>query len=989
MSDEESFGSSFSNSESSMTDTEVMDESSSDSEEIVKGHIRYFNARTSRRTRRTQYDSDNDETYGKANRHQLKVTLNFDSITPLIKHIQQSYNNKSTYIPQNIQTQPNNIINCTLKDHQKLGVHWMINLFQKSLGGILGDDMGVGKTLQAIATIANLINMSKVTERTPALVIAPLSVVAGWGKEFEKFAPSIRFLSYVGDKDHRQNIRDVITDKLQQNNTPKDSIFLPSFEVLVTTPELLRQDDFFVSRFDYSLVFIDEGHRYKSPKSAEIFNCSKKGNGLGHVPVRFLLTGTPLQNNTEELWSLLNVVNPQAFAYSHSKKGHVEVTDTDYRDFIIPFVILRRLKKDCLVLPGKKEFVLHCPMSPSQQILYKSILMKNAEIVLNTAAGTKVRSGGAKLSNTVMQLRKTCGHPYLFEGVEEEPFTMEEHLVLNSGKLILLDKLLRHLASIGSRALLFSQFTSVLDILQDFMHLRDYSYERLDGSCRASDRQQAINNFSGEDSSVFVFLLSTRAGGLGLNLTAANSVIFFDHDWNPHVDLQAQERVYRIGQTQEVVVYRLLTAGTIEDLMLSRAVKKLELSDKLTGSENSKKDVKLSNSELLDFVLSAAAASCNEDGSEMNTNIRESILHSPADAPKVFSDFINVDISLILAEAKLVSHKSPETDTVNSVSENQQHLLYQGVDYTSHQKTGEQMLTKLLHQAREVKEVTSTDAAPLENQKTEIVVRTAEQKENDRRKRLEKKWSSSSYTSRQLEPVPNYPNDSLDSIFDSYKQQHKNLNSNEEEPIEPDLCLCDGKHHVSGDISHPVRLWKYASDKLSVEVDSNPPKTFDIIVQCVNNNGSWGSRGVFIALDNISRHIGKSYEKAKDCSDLRYGDVHLLKVKRLAAVALLVAMKDDQLNIQLLERTLCKLRSACARIFEAGFYPVLHLSHFGGPKIWYGIEKLFTKHLADVPTFVYYYNRRREQQKRKRQHDKKQLKRQQSDLPPPPPMESE
>eukprot|EP01060_Flectonema_neradi_P037417 TRINITY_DN752_c3_g1_i1.p1 TRINITY_DN752_c3_g1~~TRINITY_DN752_c3_g1_i1.p1 ORF type:complete len:1007 (+),score=217.61 TRINITY_DN752_c3_g1_i1:63-3023(+) len=981
MSDEESFTSG----DSSMTATDVMMSSSSDEDEhdvVMKRAVRYFNPKTSKRTRNS--NEDNDVIYGRSNKPQTSSTaIHFPTKAELIKHVRETYGQKSTCIPQHPKKQPSNIVNCTLKDHQLLGVDWMLGLFEKSIGGILGDDMGVGKTLQAIATVASLIQTSKVTERNPALILVPLSVVPGWVKEFERFAPTLEVLSYVGDKNHRQNVRDGISDTLNQTNAPKDSIYLPGHSVLITTPELLRQDDYFVSKFDYSLVIIDEGHRYKSPKSAEIFNCTKKGNGLGHVPVRILLTGTPLQNNTEELWSLLNVVHPKGFAYSPMKGGHLEVTDADYRDSLIPYMILRRLKKDCLTLPSKKELVLHCPMSPAQQILYKSILMKNAQLVLDAAAGEKAR--GAGLSNTVMQLRKTSGHPYLFEGVEEEPFTMEEHLVLNSGKLVLLDKLLSHLSSIGSRALIFSQFTSVLDILQDYMHLREYSYERLDGSCRAADRQAAITNFSDEDSSVFVFLLSTRAGGLGLNLTAANSVIFFDHDWNPHVDLQAQERVYRIGQTQEVIVYRLLTAGTIEDLMLSRAVKKLELSDKLTGGENAAKDAKLTNNELLDFVLSAAATSSEDE--EPSLDIRKAILHKPDDAPELFANFLKADISHILARAKLVSYKTH--DTVEAVSENQQHLVYQGVDYSEKQKDGELLFQKLLKQAKEEEAKEGDDDNDGDQQtKQPVAVRTAEQKENDRRSRLEKRWEKASYTSRQLEPVPNYPNDALDAMFASYSKNQSNQDTEDSQfpSIEPDLSLSDGKHHISGDITHPTRLWRYASEKLAVDVGEQPPKTFDIIVQCVNNNGSWGSRGVFAALDRISSHIGSTYEKAKDCSDIRYGDVHLIKVKRLAAVALLVAMKDDQINHQLLEKSLAKLRSACSRIFKKGFYPVLHLSHFGNPKIWYGIEKVFTKFLSNVPTFVYYYNKRREEQKRKRHKDKKILKRKESNqLPPPPP----
>ncbi len=192
--------------------------------------------------------------------------------------------------------------------------------------------------------------------------------------------------------------------------------------------------------------------------------------------------------------------------------------------------------------------------------------------------------GGAKnrksLTNILLNLRKCCNHPYLFDGVEPEPYEEGEHLVNSCGKMILLDKLLKKLKEEGHKVLIFSQMTSMLDILQDYMHYRKYTYERLDGSVRGEERFGAVNRFTSNEAEndTFVFLLSTRAGGVGLNLVAADTVIFIDQDFNPQMDLQAQERVHRIGQTKEVHIYRIITENTVEEVVLRRSLRKLQLS---------------------------------------------------------------------------------------------------------------------------------------------------------------------------------------------------------------------------------------------------------------------------------------------------------------------------------------------------------------------------------------------------------------------------
>lgn len=224
-----------------------------------------------------------------------------------------------------------------------------------------------------------------------------------------------------------------------------------------------------------------------------------------------------------------------------------------------PF-LLRRLKSEVeKSLPPKKETKLYIGLSEMQHDWYKNILSKNIDVLNGPGKESRVR-----LLNILMQLRKCCNHPYLFQGAEPgPPYINGEHLINNSGKMILLDRLLARLKEMGSRVLIFSQMTRVLDILEDYMFFRKYEYCRIDGSTSGDDREESIENFNAPDSSIFAFLLSTRAGGLGINLATADTVILFDSDWNPQVDLQAQDRAHRIGQTKPVNVYRFVTQVSI------------------------------------------------------------------------------------------------------------------------------------------------------------------------------------------------------------------------------------------------------------------------------------------------------------------------------------------------------------------------------------------------------------------------------------------
>uniref|UniRef100_A0A673BZX4 Chromodomain helicase DNA binding protein 1-like n=1 Tax=Sphaeramia orbicularis TaxID=375764 RepID=A0A673BZX4_9TELE len=464
-----------------------------------------------------------------------------------------------------------------LRPYQLDGVQWLIQCLENQQGCILGDEMGLGKTCQ---TISLLVYMSgALGKKGPYLVLSPLSVMENWRNELERFAPSLTVLCYKGDKERRAEI--------QRETDTQD------FSVLLTTYELCLKDASFLKRWKWKVLVVDEAHRLKNQNSLLHQTLTQFS-----VEFRVLLTGTPIQNNLQELYSLLNFIQPSIFSAddvdsfinSYSKVQKQPALAAELQSILEPF-LLRRVKSEVAVdLPKKTELVVYHGMSALQKKYYKAILMKDLDAFGNEQ-GSKTR-----LLNILIQLRKCVNHPYLFDGVEPEPFEMGEHLVEASGKLSLLDNMLTYLHKGGHRVLLFSQMTRVLDILQDYMEYRGYSYERLDGSVRGEERNLAVKNFSTQD--IFVFLLSTKAGGVGMNLTAADTVIFMDSDFNPQNDLQAAARSHRIGQNRPVKVIRLLARDTVEEIMYSRALSKLDLTNTV---------IEEGRFSLLDQVQSAAA----------------------------------------------------------------------------------------------------------------------------------------------------------------------------------------------------------------------------------------------------------------------------------------------------------------------------------------------------------------------------------------------
>ncbi|KAL8939073.1 MAG: hypothetical protein Q9216_003551 [Gyalolechia sp. 2 TL-2023] len=579
--------------------------------------------------------------------------------------------------------QPKLVSGGTMRDYQLEGLTWLTCLYQIGLNGILADEMGLGKTVQLISFLAFLREHGT---NGPFLILGPLSTVTNWVNEFHRWAPKIPVVMYHGNPQTRAQIR---RQQLKVGGDAKNE----RFPVVCTSYEICMRDKKHLAAYRWKFIVVDEGHRLKN------FNC-KLVKELKQYPAesRMILTGTPLQNNLSELWSLLNFLLPEAFSDLEQFEQIFDFSDVQTKDgsenaltqekrketinslhaILKPF-LLRRVKTDVEThLPKKREYIIYAPLTPLQKEIYRNIKDGNIRSYLeekaieriggvsleSKSAGTKRKAGGdgestprkstkssrdstpassssirnnnrrrAKrktyaeisdaeffkhldssssdlsddassstkdadgneeeeaeedaektllaarrqvsrkaLQNPIMQLRLACNSPHHFHYPFSPTQDPDSTLITQSGKMLILDRLIPHLFRQGHKVILFSQFSRQLDFLEEWATaLRGWNVCRIDGGVKAEDRNEQIDAFNHSQGDFKLFLLSTRAGGLGINLTAADTVILYDSDWNPQQDLQAQDRAHRIGQTRPVIVYRLATRGTVEQVMLEKA----------------------------------------------------------------------------------------------------------------------------------------------------------------------------------------------------------------------------------------------------------------------------------------------------------------------------------------------------------------------------------------------------------------------------------
>ncbi|KAJ8409865.1 hypothetical protein AAFF_G00209060 [Aldrovandia affinis] len=855
-----------------------------------------------------------------------------------------------------------------LRSYQLDGVRWLIQCLENQDGCILGDEMGLGKTCQTISLL--VYTSGALGCEGPFLVLSPLSVMENWREEMERFSPGLSVLCYTGDKERRAGLQ-------------KDLSGAKRFHVLLTTYEMCLSDASFLKRWKWRVLVVDEAHRLKNQNSL-------LRRALTEFSVRFrvLLTGTPIQNSLQEVYSLLSFIEPSTFPEDKVEDfvtayANVQTEPTlaaELHGVLRPF-LLRRVKAEVAVdLPKKTELVVYHGMSALQKRYYKAILMKDLDAFQNE------QGGKTRLLNILMQLRKCVNHPYLFDGksplidkapgnheecfilvcVEPEPFEMGEHLVEASGKLRLLDSMLDFLHKGDHRVLLFSQMTRVLDILQDYMEYRGYSYERLDGSVRGEERNLAIKNFRSKD--VFVFLLSTKAGGVGMNLTAADTVIFMDSDFNPQNDLQAAARAHRIGQTRAVKVIRLLGRDTVEEIVYRRAATKLLLTNTV---------IEGGHFSLLDQAQSAAA------GLELSEILKFGVDKLLASEE---SSVQEVDLGLILGKTLdgqwLTSEEPvpPREEEEDTDTNNQTHMyLFEGRDYSRdpssedksrfrqlledqlgqqeeggkeeralRHKAGVSLYGPLLTPSSRKRPLTEAELELRKQRRKEASAKRAKLQQERKRAKDEAQhrkkmawWDSCGYRSLCLP-----------------SEESEEEEEEEEDADDVSVSSTDSDHmaisYVLGDVTHPQ----------AAQEDT-------IIVHCVDDSGRWGRGGLFTALEVRTDQVRKQYELAGKMEDLDLGHVLLFpiddKQSRLDGtdyLALIVAQQRDRSNrlsgikLSALEEGLKKIYLVAKRKKASVHLP--RIGHATEGFNWYGTERLIRKHLSarGVSTSIYYYSNR-------------------------------
>ncbi|KAF2274723.1 uncharacterized protein EI97DRAFT_434949 [Westerdykella ornata] len=522
--------------------------------------------------------------------------------------------------------QPDNLVGGELMKYQIEGLNWIYYQWYCQKNGILADEMGLGKTIQVIGFMATLIQDHNCF---PFLVVVPNSTCANWRREIKQWAPSLRVVTFFGSA----TARDMA---YKYEMFPQGTKELRA-HVVVTSYEAATDDSCrkVFRGVNWAGLIVDEGQRLKNDRS-QIYGALQAVK----APFRLLLTGTPLQNNARELFNLLQFLDDTINAAELEEK-YAEMTTENIRELheqIRPF-ILRRTKAQVLTfLPPLGQIIVPLSMSVLQKKLYKSILAKNPELLkaLFMTQRSLKQQEKANLSNILMQLRKCLCHPFVYSREIEERTDIQaishRNLVEASAKLQLLELLLPKLQQRGHRVLIFSQFLDMLSIIEDFLDGMQMAYQRLDGTMGSLEKQKRIDQFNAPDSPLFAFLLSTRAGGVGINLATADTVIILDPDFNPHQDIQAISRAHRIGQKKKVLCFQLMTRSSVEEKIVQIGRKKMAL-DHVVVEQLDAED--LEDKDLESILRHGAAELFQDDGADHDIRYDEASIEKLLDRSQI------------------------------------------------------------------------------------------------------------------------------------------------------------------------------------------------------------------------------------------------------------------------------------------------------------------------------------------------------------------
>ncbi len=487
---------------------------------------------------------------GEMGRYQLKSTID-PKLASIYEELQGFQSIKETAVPE--------VLQGVLRDYQRKGLDWLSFLRKFRFGGVLADEMGLGKTLQALTMLYLEIEAGN---KLPSLVVCPTTLVWNWQEEFKKFLPNVKVLVLNGN--HRRDLFKNIGEA----------------QVLITSYPLLRRDIELYKKILFNYVILDEAQNIKNrnTQNAQVAKELK-------ASMRLAMTGTPVENSIMDLWSIFDFLMPGFLGGAEKFKRRYETPITKFQDKeqlaklssrILPFV-LRRLKRDVIKdLPQKIEQISYCELEPTQGKIYAQMVESARQIALKSVDENGFEKSRMLILTLILRLRQICCHP-LIAGVDLKHRSV-------SGKMELLKETVGELLAGGHKVLIFSQFVSMLKIMEDYLKHEDIAYAYMDGSSR--DRQEEVERFN-NDPALKVFLLSLKVGGVGLNLTSADTVIIYEPWWNPAVENQAIDRVHRIGQQNSVLAFRLITKGTIEEKMLELQNRKRFLMDALVLSEDS------------------------------------------------------------------------------------------------------------------------------------------------------------------------------------------------------------------------------------------------------------------------------------------------------------------------------------------------------------------------------------------------------------------